>query len=184
MTRCLSRFLALFLLVFSGLSYFPIQVVVDPMPPQNHIRAATGRCASMDCGMRLDHEKLRRLQEKQRSDISLASSSTYNDEADTNCEQCAWRKLPLDYRKNSEIDVHRRVRIVRAEPSPSAKSPDGQLKSCIRPNSLVIRLPPRPVPPPKVCSMRFLASLLSFCFVSFSPATQRHILNINPCQGS
>ncbi|KAJ3927647.1 MAG: hypothetical protein NXY57DRAFT_978284 [Lentinula lateritia] len=151
---------------------FPL---VDVPPPQNPLRAAVGRCASMDCGMKLEPSKLKSLQSKAKNRLNVADmeilaslsspvpgatddlGETENVEADdteTLCDQCTWRRLPPDVRRSRKAEVHRRVRIVLDSEHDSTKlHTDGggssQLKPCIRTNVPVIKLPHRPIPPPK-----------------------------------
>ncbi|KAJ3906155.1 hypothetical protein F5879DRAFT_947529 [Lentinula edodes] len=151
---------------------FPL---VDVPPPQNPLRAAVGRCASMDCGLKLEPSKLKSFQTKAKSRLNVADMETLpslsspdpgatgelgeTENVETNdsealCDQCTWRRLPPDVRRSRKVEVHRRVRIVLDSELDSTKlHTDGggpsQLKPCIRSNVPVIKLPQRPIPPPK-----------------------------------
>ncbi|KAJ3808558.1 hypothetical protein F5876DRAFT_78624 [Lentinula aff. lateritia] len=150
---------------------FPL---VDVPPPQNPLRAAVGRCASMDCGLKLEPSKLKSFQTKAKNRLNVAdmgmlasltspvlgatgdlgeTENVETDDTEALCDQCTWRRLPPDVRRSRKVEVHRRVRIVLdSERDSTNLHTDGgpsQLKPCIRPNVPAIRLPQRPIPPPK-----------------------------------
>ncbi|KAF9077160.1 hypothetical protein BDP27DRAFT_599498 [Rhodocollybia butyracea] len=128
----------------------PIEKIMhlDLSPPLDLTSLANDRCPSLDCGMRLEDDKLKRI----KAQINAGTLSNIEDAATTDaiCDQCAWRMLPSDVRKSCPIEVHARVRIIPLE-EPSASSPSPKLKSCLRPTapSPIIKLPQRPVPPAK-----------------------------------
>ncbi|KAJ3773944.1 hypothetical protein FB446DRAFT_505365 [Lentinula raphanica] len=149
-----------------------------PPPPQNLLRAAMGRCSNIDCGMKLDPSKFSAFQAKtkQRSNSPHGSSESVSssilasvsespldtqnyeiNDTEMVCEQCTWRRMSPKERRTTKVELHTRVRVVLAAEETggiiSKTNNDGfglsPLKSCIRPNAPVIRLPQRPIPPPK-----------------------------------
>ncbi|KAF8831047.1 hypothetical protein HHX47_DHR1000333 [Lentinula edodes] len=162
---------------------FPL---VDVPPPQNPLRAAVGRCASMDCGLKLEPSKLKSFQTKAKNRLNVTdmemlpslsspdpgatgelgeTENVETNDSEALCDQCTWRRLPPDVRRSRKVEVHRRVRIILDCERDSTKlHTDGggpsQLKPCIRPNVPVIKLPQRPIPPPKVCFYRTLIRFL------------------------
>ncbi|KAJ4487673.1 hypothetical protein J3R30DRAFT_833314 [Lentinula aciculospora] len=147
---------------------FPL---VNAAPPQNPLRAAVGRCASIDCGMRIEPPKLKSLQAKAKHRIGNADpepalsciaskNETHDEETEAICEQCRWRRLPPTIRRTQKVEVHKRLKIVAvtedSEHDPSTDTGkeigtggSSQLKPCIKLSVPVIRLPHRLIPPPK-----------------------------------
>ncbi|KIK59490.1 hypothetical protein GYMLUDRAFT_668989 [Collybiopsis luxurians FD-317 M1] len=118
-------------------------------PPHELLRASLGRCAQLDCGMKLEPEKRQSL--RARAKGSHNSTDPSLDFVSSICEQCTWRKLPVDARRNQPAEIHRRVRILSADRA-DLLPPAARVLSnpCIHSDSaLTIKLPERPVPPPK-----------------------------------
>ncbi|KAF5389881.1 hypothetical protein D9757_003556 [Collybiopsis confluens] len=133
---------------------FPVRIQL----PHNLLRSLIGRCSHIDCGMKLELQKIKSL--RARAKGPLNPNTSLLDYDDSICEQCTWRRASDEARKGRILDVHLRVRILLQQ----ADDPDGSMDSSepievrkassklpvkFRGSTPTIKIPPRPVPPPK-----------------------------------
>ncbi|KAF5389021.1 hypothetical protein D9757_005147 [Collybiopsis confluens] len=123
---------------------FPVRIQL----PHNLLRSLIGRCSHIDRGMKLELQKIKSLRARAKGPLN------------PNTSRCTWRRASDEARKGRRLDVHLRVRILLQQ----ADDPDGSMDSSepievrtassklpvkSRGSTPTIKIPPRPVPPPK-----------------------------------
>ncbi|KAK7435186.1 hypothetical protein VKT23_019756 [Stygiomarasmius scandens] len=118
------------------------ELEIPVFSPRDEGRVGKGRCVNVDCGVKMDEKTVDGVQTKSKD------AETAEDFEGIECEQCVWRRVPIEERKKMpRPGIHTRVVVVRQE-----TQGDSDIKGKLGPtagHTLGTVTPSKPLPPEK-----------------------------------